>query len=359
MTKKHALIAPILLTLSLAACTLPGAQQTPELPALTATPTTFVQPTVQLAPTLSFNTLVPPTLASTTEGTIVAQATAGGAGGPTALPAPTQIGVALTPTQVTTQGTADPNSTQQPTSTAPAPNVPTGPGISINPQLGEPGDVVMVDGSGFKAGEKVSFSWAPADKGAPMLPDNYSMDADSSGKVVVGLKVPAANKWPGGGAEENELIQLRATAESLGFNYYYANFKYVKRFNVGTTLAQVFKNPNKGYQISVPDGWTWSWDGDHTENVRFAGPGGKGKGFVRALDTTDVNAAITSVMSAEGLTASSSAQKTLGNYTGTEVATTGGGIVWFIPIRSRVYALSFTDASGAFFAAIAASIQIQ
>ena len=360
MTKKHILLTPILLIMSLAACTLPGAQQTPELPPLTATPTTVIQPTVQLAPTLSFNTLVAPTLASTTDGTVIAQTTTGGAGGPTALPPPTQIGVALSPAQVTTQGTPDSNATQQPTSTPPGPSVPSGPGISISPQLGEPGDVVMVDGSGFKAGEKVSFSWAPADKkSAPMLPDNYSMDADSSGKVVVGLKVPTADKWPGGGAEENELIQLRATAESLGFNYYYANFKYVKRFNVGTSLAQVFKNPNKGYQISVPDGWTWSWDGDHTENVRFAGPGGKGKGFVRALDTTDVNAAIASVMSAEGLTASSNSQKTLGNYTGTEVATTGGGIVWFIPIRNRVYALSFTDASGAFFAAIAASIQIQ
>src|SRR5205085_2774197 len=109
--------------------------------------------------------------------------TTGGAGGPTALPAPTQIGVAATPTQVTTQGTPSGDSTQQPTSAAPAPNVPSGPGISISPQLGEPGDVVTVDGSGFKAGEKVSFSWGHADNGAPMLPDNYSMDADSSGKV--------------------------------------------------------------------------------------------------------------------------------------------------------------------------------
>src|SRR5262245_66329625 len=110
MTKKHIIIAPILLALGLAACTLPGAQQTPELPALTATPTTVIQPTVQLAPTLSFNTLVAPTLASTSDGTVIAQTT-GGAGGPTALPAPTQIGVALTPTQVATQGTPDPNAT--------------------------------------------------------------------------------------------------------------------------------------------------------------------------------------------------------------------------------------------------------
>ena len=62
------------------------------------------------------------------------------------------------------------------------------------------------------------------------------------GRINVGLIVPPKEKWPGGNPKENDLLQLRVTAPSLGFNYYWANFKYIKRIDYGSSLVQTFAN---------------------------------------------------------------------------------------------------------------------
>jgi hypothetical protein len=101
----------------------------------------------------------------------------------------------------------------------------------MNPGIGEPGDVVVVSGSGFVAGEAISMHWNAADLKAPTGPVYFETTADGSGAFSVGLIIPPADKWPGGPPAERSLIQLRITAPSLGFNWLYYNFTYVKRFN--------------------------------------------------------------------------------------------------------------------------------
>jgi hypothetical protein len=347
MFKKLALIAVSALALLLTACNFApnfGGQPTEEVAEITPSATLTATPPT-LAPTLGqFNTLSPPTL------------TAGptSAGGPTPLPAPTQIGAA-TATQISgdntgtpgTPGTPSGSETPRPTSVSSLSN-----GIRMDPQLGEPLEVVIVTGADFTPGEMITFHWGGANPNDPTGPDYYEMEADASGNFSVGLKVPPKEKWPGGNPKENDLLQLRVTAESLGFNYYWANFKYVKRIDYGSSLVQVCSIPSWDYEVGLPNLWRWEWPTDddgteHTENVRFLQPDGAERGFIRVIETTNVDSAIASVMSAEGLTVASKAVKTLGTFpNSTEVTTTNGRIVWFISARSRVYAIHFRDNNG-------------
>ncbi len=354
MFKKWILIAGLGLLLALSGCTLTAALGDDNAaPAATFTPTVNFAPTAAtLAPTLGPGVpTIPPTLAPPT---LTASPTGGS--GPTPLPAPTQISV-VSPTPTAIQGTPDPNAT--PAAPAPAPSTGgSGPGISMDPQLGEPLDVVVVSGSGFAPNEEVTLHWGkPEGKTGP---EYWSLETDGEGKFSVGLIVPPADQWPGGSPQEGDYLQLRAFSESLEDFYYWANFRYIRRFNPVTSLPLTLSNTDWDYEIDVPNGWTWTWEEDKTENVRFAaGGGGAGRGFVRVIETTDVNAAISAVMSAEGLTAASTRQATLGNFPGTEVTTTNGRIVWFIPARSRVYALSFTDENGQFYTLVASSLRIK
>ncbi len=329
MVKKLTWIAALILTGCNLAVALQGPQPTDE--SLTPTPVLPEATLATLAPTLptssDLDTLVPPTLTP---------------GGPTPLPPPTQIGTQPAPD---TGGVA-------PTTGVSA----SGPGISINPALGEPGEVVIVDGSGFEANEEVTLHWGAPD--GETGPAYWTVETDANGNFQVGLIVLPADRWPGGNPQERDILQLRATSQSLGDFYYWANFTYIQRFNPATSLTQTFENPDWDYEIDLPDGWTWSWVEDLTDNVRFASPYGAGNGFIRVVQTTNVNSAISTVLSAEGLTAASSSQATLGNFPGTEVVTTSGRTVWFIPARSRVYALSFVDDAGQFYTIVASTFQV-
>jgi hypothetical protein len=323
----------------LTGCNLTGALQGPA-PAdgtLTPTPTLPAATPATLAPTLppaGVNTLAPPTLTP---------------GGPTPLPPPTQIGAPTTTPAATAEGGT-------PAPSAPNTNVASGPGISLNPALGEAGDIVIVDGGGFEPGENVVLHWGPPD--GDTGPEYWTVEADANGDFTVGLIVPPADRWPGGNPHERDLLQLRATSESLGDFYYWANFTYVERFDPVTSLTQTFDNPDWDYSIDLPDGWTWSWVEDLTDNVRFSSPYGSGNGFIRVAQTTNVNSAISAVISAEGLTASSTEQGVLGNFPGTKVTGTSGRIVWFIPARSRVYAVSIVDDAGQFYNIVASTFRV-
>jgi hypothetical protein len=194
-TKKRLSLGLALTLLLITGCDLPGVA--------TPTPTPTTQPTPTAIPTQA---VLAPTLAPTVANLA-----------PTALPPPTEIPVA----------------TAAPASTDPGSGLPTGggPSMIINPAVGEPGEVTIVTGSGFVAAELIQFHWNAASSGAPTGPVVYEMNADGNGSFTVGLKIPPADQWPGGPPPERGLIQLRVTAPSLGFNWLFANFTFVKRFN--------------------------------------------------------------------------------------------------------------------------------
>jgi len=154
-TSSRTLLLMIMLILS--GCSLlgggQGADATEEAAQVAAGPTATATP-LALAPTLAVGT---PTDIPTVEGGEGDTTGESGAGGPTPLPEPTQIGA---PTATPEDGGGDSG-----TDSGDAPVVNTGnsgPGITISPQLGEPLDVIVVNGSGFEPNEKVTFhSGAP------------------------------------------------------------------------------------------------------------------------------------------------------------------------------------------------------
>ncbi len=333
-------IMTLTLALVLAGCG--GGQVAPDASGdATATPPATLTP-VTLAPTLApggLNTLSPPTLTPSPEGNLA----------PTALPAPTQI-VPQTPTP---EAKAAGGET---TPAAPAPGG-LGPGISLNPALGEPGEIIIVDGEGFGPSDHVTLHWAKPD--GPTGPVYYELEADAQGAFNIGLIIPPADKWPGGPPQEMDYIQLRAFSDTLGDFYYWANFRYVKRFEPGVSLVLTYKNTDYGYQISVPNAWTWTWEGDDTSNVRFKAPSGSAKGFIRVVNGTNVNAAIQSIMAVEAPGQNyNTGDVPAGKYPGTQVTASQGLVVWFIPSKGRIYAISFTNEAGQMDTNIASSFTL-
>jgi hypothetical protein len=199
------------------ACALPGgiSAEPTALPTLDLTSASF--------PTATPGVVLSPTpIASPTVDTALTNLA------PTALPPPTQIVPATSTPDPSTAGT-------QPPGAAPA-----GPGISINPAVGEPGDVILVNGSGFPAEIKVTLSWGPTS--GPTGPKYVEVDTDASGAFTIGIIVLPAARWPGGAPKERDLLQLRATAREIDPFYYWANFTYIKRF----------VNPTPAPQQTVP-----------------------------------------------------------------------------------------------------------
>jgi hypothetical protein len=289
--------------------------------------------TPTLAPTLSTATPVPTVIPPTITPTAVTELA------PTEIPAPTQI----------VPGTAAPDTTGTPAASS-------GPGITLNPAVGEPLDAIIVNGSGFPANAHVTLHWGPV--GGPPGPVYWELDADANGAITIDLRIPPAEKWPGGSAKERDLLQLQARSEALDDDYYFANFTYVKRFNPQTSLVLTYSSKIYGYKLDVPN--NWKWDDADAANVRFSAPSGNAKGFVRTLDGADVNAAIQTVMAAEvsGQTFTSTAAA-LGAYNGTQVTAANGLVVWFISSGGRIYALNFVDGNGQFFTIVAATFRLE
>ncbi len=341
----------ILVTLTLAALTLTGCNLTsalggPSAPTGTLTPTaTSIAPTIAaLAPALGADPLNTPTSAPAVTLLPTSQ------GGPTPLPAPTQIGAPTT--NPTTQTTPNPAAASGPTATASRNESTTG--ISLVPAMGEPGDLIMVYGDGFPANRKIPLHWSGP--GGALGPVYYEVETDDKGSFEVGLYVPAADKWPDPPPAELEVLVLHALHDIYD---YWAGFTYVERFDAVTSLVQTMTSEEFSYSIGLPNGWGWEWDEDEPEYVWFIAPSGVGKGFVRVVETTDVNAAIAAVMAAENLAASSKRTATLGTFpNSTEVTATSGRIVWFISARNRVYALSFVDDSGQLYTIIMNSFKV-
>lgn len=248
---------------------------------------------------------------------------------PTPLPEPTRIG--------STQPAGEDEATTTPSGVA---------GISIEPNLGRPGEVITVSGDGFEPGEAVGLHWAGLDgESAPAFEE---VEADEDGSFTQRVTVPPAADWPGGPAQEGDEIQIRATSATLGEgNFYYANFRYLTPFGVADAPALPYENAEHGYRLEVPDGWTWSWVTGDTSDVRFTSTSGSGSGFVRVESGADVEALIPVIM-AEEFPGESYETGLLGagSYPGTQATTDGGRTVQFIPSGGRTYVLSFAGDNG-------------
>jgi hypothetical protein len=349
MSKKQALLLSlaIVAALALGACSalgLGGGDGTPSAAdgAGAALPT---QTPLALAPTLPSGTATPsdtpeasltPTEEPTAEeptASEAAEATVTG-GGPTPLPEPTQIGATEA---------AEEEGEEQPTVQGPNVSRSAQPGIQIQPQLGEPEDIIMVYGDGFEPGETVRLHWAAP--GGDPGPVYYELDADDEGSFEVGLIVLPADRWPGGAPSEGTEIELQAHTDSLGENYYWARFKVLPRVT-SASLVLDYVNEDYGYGITVPNGWTWTWSGEDTSDVRFKSPEGAGAGFI-LVEEGDVDDVLPAVMAAEfpGQTYTTG-DISAGAYPGTQATLDGGRIVQFIPSGGRVYVLSFVNDSG-------------
>lgn len=356
MTKRIGFMVLVgILMLALSGCTLinlagdeEGEQPLEEGAALPGQPT----PTIELAPTLPPGTvdpeaMSPPTLTPGPEGEQAGDAAAGD-GAPTAMPAPTEI--------VPEGGeAAEGDSEDEPIN--PELIIPVGPGVSIDPQLGEPGELVMVDGDGFEPGEEVFLYWIARDGTIGSEP-YFEITADENGSFSVGLLVLPADQWPNAPPNEGDQLQLRAYTKKLGDYYYWADFMYVKRFDQNTSLVLYYYNDTYPYEIDLLNLWTW-YD-EEQDNVRFEAPSGIGKGFIRVVEGASMASTIKAVMAVEapGQTYTTE-DKTLGAYQGTEVVATNGLTVWFIPGSGRIYAVSFTDDAGNFSTLIASSFRLK
>src|SRR5574341_1017047 len=242
----------------------------------------------------------PPTIAITLAPTLPPESAGGGAASPAAPEGGGSTSLAPTPLPPPTQiGAGTPGAVGTGTATIAPPAGGSGDGISIDPQLGEPGEIIVVNGSGFAPSEKVSLHWAKPD--GPTGPVYYELTTDESGNFNVGLIVPPAESWPGGA-------------------------------------------PKKG---------------DDTSDVRFYAPSPqKGWGFIRVLNTGNVQSAIDTIMAA-AFSGQTYTKKDIGagKYPGTEIKTSGGTVVWFVPSGSRTYVLTFTDNEGKFYQLVAASFR--
>lgn len=307
-------------------------------------------PTIELAPTLPPGTvdpaaMSPPTLTPGAEGEQAADAAADAGTEPTAMPAPTEI---VPEGEEGEEGDAPVN---------PELVIPVGPGVSIEPQLGEPGELVMVDGDGFEPGEEVFLYWTARDGTIGSEP-YYEITADENGSFSVGLLVLPADQWPNAPPNEGDQLQLRAYTKKLGDFYYWADFMYVKRFNQNTSLVLTYYSDMYPYEIDLLNLWTW--DDEEEENVRFASGSGIGKGFIRVVEGASMTSTIKAVMQVEapGQTYTTE-EKTLGAYQGIEAVASNGLVVWFIPGSNRIYVVSFTDDAGNFSTLIASSFRLK
>lgn len=288
-------------------------------PETSPSPEVTVSPTIELAPTLppvDFTPTIDPDEVTPTEDPT-----------PTELPPPTEIGEE-----------GDEEEAGEEAEVA----LPTeGPGISIEPNLGEPGEVVVVEGRGFAPNITVTLHWGST--GGPTGPVAAEVETDDSGAFLRSVRVPEAAAWPGGQPKERDLLQLRAKYEK-DF-YYFANYTYLIRFNPQVPVLK-FDNVDEGYSITVLNGWTWKWEEDFTDDVRFKSPSGKGTGFVR-VETGTVNAVIPVVMGEEFPSQTyTTATSAVGKYPGTQATLSNGLIVVFIPSGNKVFVMSFTNDSG-------------
>lgn len=356
MTKRtgYIILAGILM-LALSGCTLinlaggeEGEQPAEEAAVEPGQPTA----TLQLAPTLPAGTvepgaMSPPTLTPGPEGEQAADAAAA-EGGPTAMPAPTEI-------QPEGEAAAEGETEDAPVN--PELIIPVGPGVSIDPQLGEPGELIMVKGDGFEPNEDVFLYWT-ARNGTIGDEPYFEITTDENGSFSVGLYVPGADKWPNNPPKEGDQFQLRAYTDNLGDYYYWADFMYVERFDQNTSLVLNYYSDKYPYEVDLLN--LWNWDDEEEENVRFTSGSGIGKGFIRVIEGASMSSTIKAVMAAEapGQTYTTEG-KTLGAYQGTEAVASNGLTVWFIPGNNRIYAISFTDDAGNFSLLIASSFRLK
>ncbi|NDJ54718.1 MAG: hypothetical protein GYB68_16745 [Chloroflexi bacterium] len=321
------------------------------------TPTTF-----ELAPTLPPDDAVAPT--ATTE-TAEAEPTPDLA--PTPLPEPTQIGATEAPEgeeeadDAEGEGDTDDGSDEPADNEFSPPPVPTGPGISISPAVGEPLDVIFVVGTGFAPNEIVELYWTSLTGTIGEV--YYEQAADESGnfQVTFGLIVPPAERWPGGSAQEGDILQLRAYASSLGDEYFFANYTYIERFDPFTSLTQTFDNPDYDYVIDIADGWIWDWEGDIANAVRFETiTGDTGFGFILVYGSDNTRGTVDVVMAQEAPGRTFTVEDVqFSGLSGLRATADNGLVVFFVSRDGRTYAISFTNVDGNVFSDVLSTFRFE
>jgi len=167
---------------------------------------------------------------------------------PGSTPGPAELTASFTAPVTTPGPTAylGPTPLPPPTLAQPPDATPTGgaqvgvladPGISIQPQTGEPGDVVMVTGTGWPPNAPVLFHWGPPTGPTGRL--YYKLSADATGAFSVGLIVPPRSEWPTYLPAEFTILQLRATTPSIYGRYFWASFTYIPRPTPTVNVAKV------------------------------------------------------------------------------------------------------------------------
>nr|MBN1230212.1 hypothetical protein [Anaerolineae bacterium] len=248
------------------------------------------------------------------------------------------------PTEISAEPTLEPDATED----AIVPTLDPGAverGIFMSPQLGAPGNIVMVTGYGFPAKAWLTLHWGPAD--GETGPFYWGVETDEAGQFEVGLIVPPAASWPDPPLEERDLLQLRVFSGALAPNeYYWANLTYAPTADP-SALVLAYVNEDYDFKLMLPNQWTWSWIGNDTADVRFQAPDGDGNGFALVVDGTDETAIIPAIMAQEfpGETYTSGSMS-VGVYPGTEVTTSTGKVVQFIPNNGRIVIVSFVLSTG-------------
>lgn len=321
VSKITVLLLSILFVISLVGC---GGEEDP-----TAEPATATAAPDPFSLTPIFATAIP---TATQEGMDTA---------PTSIPAPTEIAAPTESSEVS----------------GPSIDVESAPGIVLSETLGLPGETVTVSGSGFEPDEPISLHWSDPNGGLGPVATNTV--ADETGEMVdVTLEVPPSDQWPGGSAEEEEFIQLRAKSETWAdTQYYWANFRYIVRFNPGAAVLP-YLNETFGNGLTLPNGWAWDYEDDEQTRVNFTGPSGGG-GFVYIVSGSTMTETIAAIMGEVAAGQSYSITPgTIGGYTGTEAVTTGGFKVIFVERGGNIYAIRIADASGAFNDSIANTVTL-
>lgn len=350
------------LMLAALACNFPGATANPGQDAAEVTPS--LPPTATelvLAPTLPQEPIEPPTLTPDPDGTPTPDLA------PTPLPDPTEIVPEFQEnpdlTQTATAGPPPAGDAEGEDAEAQGGSAVdrSGTGIFIEPQLGEPNEIILVTGFGFQPNEEITLHWSPlnGDTG----PEYTRFDADEAGGFERLVRVPPAENWPGGPPDELDYIQMRAIAESDEDFIHFANYRYVIRFGSPTGLVLTFNNPDLPYTVQFPNGWAWNWtipegqEAGGADNVRLVSPGGN-NGFIRVVSAASAEAGAATIMAAEApgqpfqTTAAS-----VGAVPGLQT-TTGDLTVYFFAQGGRVYGLGFRSTAQDVMSAIVGSFRI-
>lgn len=253
----------------------------------------------------------------------------------TATPAPFNPSVTPVPSPTDLPPVTPPTEAPPPTITATPTRDPSAVTVLMQPNLGDFGQVVTVNGFGFEPDSSVALHWTQPGV-APGGAAFKTVEVDDEGEFETTVTIP--RDWPGGTPTEHAFLELRVIGEEN--REAWATYAYVPPFEQFQAPGATYTSTAHGYAVDIPPGWEWE-DSDPA-NVTF-GPGGVANGsFIRVVANPDVDAVISAVM---GEVASGIAYNVedglLGTQAGKRVVADDGQVYWFLEHGGSTYALHF------------------